>query len=57
MKTKLRQKTANIKKCVAQMCHGKMRRAHFWIKDSYMNERPHKANCNEVRPKKATKKK
>ena len=57
MKTKLRQKTANIKRCTNQMCQGKPKRSHFWIKDAYKNDRPHKENCNEVRPQKTNKKK
>lgn len=42
MRTKLRQKTKNIKKCLAQMFHGKPKRLHFSIKLNYTKKRGRK---------------
>lgn len=42
MKTKQRQKTANIKKCIGQMCEGKKKKLHYDIGDNYKTKRGHK---------------
>lgn len=38
----MRTKTKNIKKCLAQMCIGKPKNTHVFIKSKYIVSRDHK---------------